>query len=455
MRESSRRDSRKGRLRVVHPDAAGIDVGSEEHWVAVPEGRGPVRRFAAFTADLVQLAAWLKSCGVTTVAMESTGVYWIPLFQVLEAAGLEVCLVNTKHLRNVPGRKSDVLDCQWLQQMHSFGLLAASFRPKDDICVLRSYLRHRDTLVKDSTIQVERMQKALTQMNVLLHNVLSDITGVTGLKILRAIIAGERDELTLARMKHPLVRSDEDTIARSLHGDYRPEHLFALRQAIELYDTYHAKIRDCDRQIEEQLQKIQSHQHFDPARVPTSRPRRRGEPHGDFRSGLYRVAGVDLTEIDGIKVNTVLVLLSEIGPDLSRFPTVKHFCSWLGLCPNPQISGGRNKGDRSRRVVNRAAQALRLAAQTLRNSRSALGAYFRRLLPRLGPARTIKAVAHKLARLVYRLLTGSTPYNDPGSDAYEARFRHQQIRTLTRRARALGLRLVDPLAAPGQEGGVS
>lgn len=455
MKESSGRDSRSRRLKVVHSDAAGIDVGSEDHWVAVPEGRGPVRRFPAFTADLLQLAAWLKSCGVTTVAMESTGVYWIPLFQVLEAAGLEVCLVNTKHLRNVPGRKSDVLDCQWLQQMHSFGLLAASFRPKDEICVLRSYLRHRDTLVKDSTVQVERMQKALTQMNVLLHNVLSDITGVTGLKILRAIVAGERDAVTMARMRNPRVHSDEDTIARSLQGDYRAEHLFALRQALELYDTYRAKIDDCDRQIDEQLQRIQSHEHFDPTRTPASRPRRKGEPHGDFRSGLYRVSGVDLTQIDGVKVNTVLVLLSEIGPDLSRFPTEKHFCSWLGLCPNPQISGGRNKGDRSRRVVNRAAQALRIAAQTLRKSHSALGAYFRRLLPRLGPARTIKAVAHKLARLVYRLLTGSTSYTDQGSAAYEARFRAQQIRTLTSRAAALGLRLVDPLVAPGQEGGVS
>lgn len=280
MKESSGRDSRNRRLRVVHPDTAGIDVGSEEHRVAVPEGRGPVRGFAAFTADLVQLAAWLKSCGVTTVAMESTGAYWIPQFQVLEAAGLEVCLVNTKHLRNVPGRKSDVLDCQWLRQMHSFGLLAASFRPKDEICVLRSYLRHRDTLVKDSTVQVERMQKALVQMNVLLHNVLSDITGVTGLRILRAILAGERDELTLARMKHPLVRSDEDTIARSLRGDYRPEHLFALRQALELYDTYHAKIDDCDRQIEQQLRKIQSHEHFDPRRSRPPGPGAKGSLTG-------------------------------------------------------------------------------------------------------------------------------------------------------------------------------
>jgi transposase len=429
---------------VVHPEAAGIDVGSEEHWVAVPEGRGPVRRFAAFTGDLLQLAAWLKSCGVNTVAMESTGVYWIPLFQILEAAGFEVCLVNTKHLRNVPGRKSDVLDCQWLQQMHSFGLLGASFRPKDEICVLRSYLRHRDTLVKDSTVQVERMQKALTQMNLLLHNVISDITGITGMRILRAIIAGERDTLTLARMKHPRIQSNEDTIAKSLRGDYRTEHLFTLRQALELYDTYRAKIDDCDREIERQLQSIQSHADFDASHVPASRPHKKGEPHGDFRPGLYRVSGVDLTQIDGIKVNTVLVLLSEIGPDLSRFPTEKHFCSWLGLCPNPQISGGRRHGDRSRRVVNRAAQALRIAAQTLRKSQSALGAYFRRLFPRLGAAKTIKAVAHKLARLVYRLLTRSIPYADEGPAAYEARFRSQQIRSLSRRATALGLHLIDP-----------
>lgn len=447
--------TRKKRLRVVHPDAAGIDIGSEEHWVAVPDGRGPVRRFGAFTADLHELVSWLKSCGVKTVAMESTGVYWIPLYQLLEAAGLEVFLVCTKHLRNVPGRKTDVLDCQWLQQMHSLGLLSASFRPKDEICVLRSYLRHRDTLVKDCTVQVERMQKALIQMNLLLHNVIADITGVTGLAILRAILAGDRDPVTLAKMKDPRVRSDIDTIAKSLQGDYRSEHLFALRQALELYDFYRTKIDECDRQIKKHLESLQTHSTYDASKTPPADKPRKGQAKGNFRADLYRVCGIDLPAVDGFGINTVLVLTSELGTDLSRFPSEKHFGSWLGLCPNPQISGGRNLGEARRRVVNRAAQAFRMAAISLRKSDSALGAYLRRLQRKLGPPKAIKATAYKIARLYYRLVTRGIAYVDQGSEVYEARFRTQQIHALKRRASALGLNLIDPQLPTAEPEGVS
>ena len=338
-REQPRQVERgRSQREVVHPNAAGIDVGAESSHVAVPEGRAEqtVRRFGCFTEDLQALADWLQSCGVDTVAMESTGVYWIPLFQVLEARGFEVFLVNARHVRNVPGRKTDVKDSQWLQQLHSYGLLAGSFRPDDEICVLRAYWRHRETLIRYAASHVQHMHKALEQMNVQLHKVISDVAGVTGLRIIDAILAGERDPKQLASLKDGRIRSSADTIAKALEGDWRPEHLFALRQALDGYRFYQQQISTCDQQVEAYLERLETRAEGPP---PWSQDKRPGKPQGnapafDLRSHLYRITGADFTQIDGFDVLTVQTIISEVGLDASRFGTAKRFCSWLGHCPD-------------------------------------------------------------------------------------------------------------------------
>ncbi|MFN8625780.1 MAG: IS110 family transposase [Candidatus Binatia bacterium] len=435
-------------LKTVHVNAAGIDVGSAEHYVAVPEDRDPqpVRRFECFTADLDRLADWLEGCRIDTVVMESTGVYWIPLFQILDRRGFEVKLVNARHVKNVPGRKSDVQDCQWLQQLHTFGLLAGSFRPADQICVLRSYIRQRDTLIRDCAAHIQRMQKALTQMNVQLHKVISDITGTTGLRIMRAILDGERDPVRLALLKDPRIRSSREQIAKALHGDYRPEHLFALRQSVELYDTYRKMIGDCDGQIEHYLASFDTT--LDPTATPleplqpTSRKPRGNQPHFDLRSHLHRIAGVDFTRIDGFDALTVQTLLSEVGLDPSRFPSAKHFASWVALCPDNRITGGAVKSSKTRKVASRVATALRRAAQAAGNSHTALGAFHRRMRARLGPAAAITATAHKLARIFYHMWKYRHPYHDPGVNYYETKYRERTLRSLSKRAASLGFQLV-------------
>jgi transposase len=417
-------------LEHINRYAAGIDIGSRSHFVAVPEGTDeqPVREFSAFTGDLERLAEWLISCGVTTVAMESTGVYWIPVFEVLESHGLEVKLVNARHVKNVPGRKSDVLDCQWLQQLHTYGLLHGAFRPADQVCTLRAYVRQRSTLVRSAASHIQRMQKALAQMNLQLHNVVTDITGTTGMRIIKAILDGERNPDTLAAMRHPRCRNSASTIARSLKGNYRPEHLFGLQQAVELYEVYQAKIADCDRQILTQLKS------FDDSPNDT--------PPGTVGDALVRMSGVDLTSIDGIDTTTALKVLSEIGTDMSRWKTAKHFASWLGLSPGTKVSGGKVLSSATKQVANKAAQALRMAAFTLFNSKSALGAYLRRQRARLGTPKAITATAHKLARLIYAMLTHGTAYVDAGQGYYEERYRLRVIQNLKRRAQELGFELV-------------
>jgi transposase len=441
-------------LALVHPDAAGIDVGATEHWVAVP-GDDPavVRRFGACTADLEALAEWLRANGVTTVALESTGVFWIPLFELLESQGFEVCLVDARQMRRIPGRpKTDRHDAQWLQRLHTYGLLAAAFRPAEPVCVLRSYLRQRAMLVSYASQHIQHMQKALTQMNVKLQHVVSDITGVTGLAILRAIVAGERDPLQLAKLRDDRCAHSEAEIARALYGNWRAEHLFALKQAVELYDFYHKQIAACDRLIEKQLQQFEDKSDGQPV-PPKARRRRRGDnrPSFDARPALYRMAGVDLTVIEGIEESTALVLLSEIGTDMSRWPSVKHFCSWLGLCPNHRISGGKILSRRTKPCANRAAAALRLAAQALHRSQSALGAFLRRLKARVGAPKAITATAHKLARLVYSLLKHGTAYVTQGMQEYEQRYRQRVVRNLTRRAQELGYTLVETAAPAAAE----
>ena len=435
-------------LRRVNLHAAGIDIGSTEHWVAVPPGSAPqpVRAFGSFTADLHALADWLKACGVTTVAMESTGVYWIPLFQILETRGFQVLLVNARHVKNVPGRKSDVLDCQWLQELHTFGLLRGSFRPEDEICVLRAYWRHRDNLIKAASAHIQQMQKALLQMNLQLHHVISDVTGVTGLAIIRAILAGERDPQRLAAFKDHRIKASVETIAKALEGDYRTEHLFVLNQALELHDFYAGKIAACDRAIEAQLRGMESKvpepkEPLGPSRQQHKKPAR-NEPVCDLRGELHRLLGVDLTSIPGIQATTAQTLLSELGTDIGKWKTEKHFASWLGLCPGVKITGGKAYKTRTRRVVNRAATALRLAAQAVGRSKTALGAFYRRLKTRLGAPKANTATAHKLARMVYRLLKFGQAYVDRGDQAYEQHFKNRLLRNLQKQATHLGYQLI-------------
>lgn len=434
-------------LTPMNPNAAGIDVGAESHFVAVPADRDqrPVREFGAFTADLYQLAQWLKTCGVETVAMESTGVYWIPLFQVLEEQGFAVILVDPHRLKTVPGRKTDVVDCQWLQRLHTYGLLSGAFRPAEDIRQLRTYLRQRSMLVEYASRHIQHMQRALTQMNLKLQHVVSDITGKTGMGIIQAIIAGERRAEELAKLRDYRTKASEATIAKALQGHWRAEHLFELAQAVELYKVYQEKIADCDRRIEALLATFQDRSQgpLPPQTDNKSRRSQHNAPSSDARSELYRMTGVDLTRIDGIQAYTALKLISEIGLDMTRWPTVKHFASWLGLCPGSKITGGKVKSSKTKPSANRAAAALRLAANSLHRSDSALGAFLRRKKAQLGGPAAITATAHKLARLVYSMLKDGTEYTDAGQDYYQRQYRQRVMKNLTKRARQLGYKLVD------------
>jgi transposase len=435
----------------VNTNAAGIDVGGTAHFVAVPADRAAesVREFGPFTNELYRLAEWLTACGVETVALESTGVYWIPLFQVLEERGFEVKLVDARQLKRVPGRKSDVLDCQWLQQLHSFGLLAGAFRPDDQICVLRSYMRQRAMLAQYAGQHVQHMQKALVQMNLQLQVVLEDITGATGMKIIHAVLAGERDPHQLAALRHGKCKHSEATIAEALRGDWREEHLFALEQAVELVEAYQAKITACDARIQAHLQRFEDRGTGEP---PPPGPKPRADRHDlsfAATAELYRVTGVDLTAIDGLQAHTVLKVLSEIGLDMTKWPSAKHFGAWLGLAPNNRVSGGKILSRRTTPTANRAATAFRVAAQSLHRSKSALGAFLRRKAAHLGMPKAITATAYKLARILYAMLTTGSAYADPGQDAYERAHTARVVRSLSRRAHDLGYALVkqDPALA--------
>ena len=431
--------------RRIHPDAAGIDVGSAEHYVAVPDDRDAqsVRKFAAFTEDLFALADWLSACRITTVAMEATGVYWIPLFEILERRGLEVVLVNARHVKNVPGRKSDVIDCQWIQELHSLGLLSASFRPCDDIVALRSLVRHRKMLVEYTASHIQHIQKALIQMNLQLHNVVSDVTGMTGMKIIRDILAGKRDPKALAEHRDYRCKSSVEQIEKSLVGNWRDEHLFALRQAVELHDFYEHQIFECDQLIDRYTTSLNPV--VEASALPPSSKRRRSlepnEPQFDLRTRMFQLTGVDLTQIDGIRGYTALQLIAEIGTDMSRWKTASHFASWLALCPGTNITGGRRRSGHQPRAAHRAAAVLRMAAINVRHSASALGAFFRRKRAQLGPARAIMATAHKIARIVYTILRKRIQFIDPGESAYTEAFRARSIRALERKAHALGYTL--------------
>ena len=434
------------KLEVTNPNAAGIDIGSASHYVAVPADRDdqPVREFKSFTVDVHKLADWLDACGVDTVAMESTGVYWIPVYEILERRGFTVLLVNARHVKNVAGRKSDVLDCQWLQQLHSYGLLRGAFRPADQVCVLRSLSRQRAMLLRLQARHIQHMQKALVQMNIQLANVISDVVGETGQKILRAIVAGERDPYALAGMKNVRIKASAEEIAQSLRGNWRDEHVFALKQALELFDFYAERVADCDALIEQQMIKL--HQH-DSLPGKARKKSNRNNPKFDVRTRLYQMCGVDLTRIDGIDVCTAMTVLSEVGVDMSKFPTAKHFAAWLGLCPGTKISGGKVLGSKTQKCANKTAQALRQAASCLKNSQSALGAYYRRMCAKMDKPKAITAAAHKLARLIYSMITKGEEYVDQGQAYYEERYRQRVEINLRRKAEMLGLRLVPMEAA--------
>jgi len=430
---------------VVHPDAAGIDIGSQFHVVAVPMDRDaePVRTFQSFTDDLHRMAQWLQACGVTTVAMESTGVYWIPAFEILERHGVEVYLVNARDAKNVPGRKTDVNDAQWLQRLHQFGLLRASFRPHQDIAALRAYLRQRERLLEFKAAHIQHIQKALMQMNLQLHHVVANITGVTGMKIVRAIIQGEREATELVKYRDARCQKSPETMQKALTGHYQAEHVFALTQAVELYDYYQVKIDDCDQRIEATLSLLQEAMPL--PEVPLPAPRHKKKQTNalsfDVRPALYTILGVDLTQIHGLGPYVALKLVAECGTDMSRWPNAKHFTSWLCLAPGSKISGGKVLSSKTRRSSSRVAAALRLAATTIGKTETALGAFYRRLSGRIGKAKAVTATARKIAVLFYNAVRYGMTYVDPGADYYEERYRRRVLDSLRRRAEAFGYTL--------------
>ncbi len=431
-------------LAVIHPNAAGLDIGSREIWACVPAGRDveTVKRFNTFTPDLQALADWLVACGVDTVAMESTGVYWIPVFEILEARGLKVYLVNSWHLKHVPGRKSDYLDCQWIQKLHSLGLLNGSFRPDAEMVALRAYLRHRAELVQHRAPHILHIQKALQQMNLQLHHVLSDVTGVSGQAILRAIVAGERDPLKLAQLRNPGCKSSDEMIVQALTGDWKAEQVFVLRQSLALYDFYTQQVAECDSEIERHYAALKprwagSEPGPDAPRVkPGSKSK--NQPQLNVRREIIRLTGVDLVAVEGISASLAQTILSEIGTDMTPWPNEKHFGSWLGVAPHNEISGGKVLRTRTLKTHNRAGQAFRQAAASVTRSQSAFGAFYRRKRAQLGPMQALVATAYKIARTVYHMLKHRMQYRDIGAQAYEQIQREREIAYLKKKAAKLG-----------------
>lgn len=436
------------RLDYININAAGIDIGAKSHFVAIPEGRDDqtVREFSTFTTSLIELTDWLKKSGITTVAMESTGVYWIPVYDMLEQNGFEVFLVNARQISTVPGRKTDVIDCQWIQQLHSYGLLRGSFRPKDKILQMRTLMRHRSTLIEYASSHIQHMQKALSLMNVQLMNVIRDLTGVTGMKIIRSIVEGERDPAVLAQYRDPRCKSTEEEILQSLIGNYQEDHMFCLKQALELFDYYSLKISECDQQIQQIMADIDTllDEHGQEPNIKAMR-KKLSKKHAftfNMHEELIRITGVDLTQIPSLNVQTVSRIISEIGVDMSKWETSKQFASWLGLCPGNKVSGGKRLSGKTAPCANKAAAALRMAANSLRLSDTALGAFFRRLSSRLGAAKAITAAAHKLAVILYNMLKTGCEYVEIGGGYYEEQYRIRCIKNLEKRAKHFGFFLV-------------
>ena len=429
----------------VFPNAAGIDIGASSHWAAVGPRvtEQPVREFGVMTDDLNALADWLIGCGVDTVALESTGVYWIPVHEVLEQRGLEVWLVDARQMKFVPGRKSDIQDCQWLQKLMSLGFLRAAWRPAGEVCVVRAVARQREVLLTEQASWVQRMQKALVQMNIQLTEVLTDVMGMTGQAIIRDIVAGQRDPRILAQHRHSRVHASLEDVVKALTGNWRDEHLFVLRQALAMYDDIAKYLRECDAKLQTLLVALGRH-NIDLGKLPRAGSKVRQEY--DTRQTLANWAGVDLTRINGLGLSAVMKILSELGPDLDRFANVKHFCSWLALCPSSKISGGKVLSAKTKRSTNRVRQALKMAAMSLSHSDSALGAFYRRLCTRMAKPQANAATAHKLARMVYFMLTRGEEFVDQGQQRYEEQQHERSISALKRRAAALGFQ-VSPMSA--------
>jgi transposase len=438
-------------LTVLNPDAAGMDIDSEAVWVSVPASRDaePVRRFRMATPDLIVMAEWLKACGIKTIAMESTGVYWIAPYEILEERGFLVYLVNAHHAQNLPGRKSDESDCVWLRRLHTFGLLTNSFRPEAEMCVVRAYMRHRASLIEHRAAHIQHMQKALRQMNVLLSPTVKDITGVTGMAIIRAILTGERDPLKLAQLRNPKCASSESEFVKALTGNYREEHVFALKQAVALYDAYTDQILECDRQIERKfgaLKPIHTDELPPLDRTDKCNTHSKNALSYDVRSQLYQLLGVDLVSVSGLNESTALTIITEIGTDMSRFKNEKHFCSWLSLAPHTDKSGGKVLRSRILKTRNRAGQAFRLAAQAVSKTETAYGAFFRRIRARHGPQKAIVATAHKIARTVYFMLKHRQPFRQSSAEEYTQQQREREIARLKKKASKLGFRLAPETA---------
>lgn len=433
-------------LTVLHPNAAGIDISVDDLWVSVREDRDrePVRRFGMTTPDLMAVADWLAACGVETVAIESTGVYWIPLYEVLEARGFKVYVVNARHAKHLPGRKKDETDCQWLRRLHAFGWLNNSFRPEGELCAVRAYMRHRADLIEHRAAHIQHMQKALHQMNVRLSPTVKDITGVTGMAMIRAILAGERDPHQLARLRDPHCAKPEAEFVKALTGNYRDEHVFALKQAVALYEAYTQQILECDQELERKFSALQPvHDDELPPLDPSDKrnTHSKNAPAYDGRSLLYQLLGIDLVAVDGLNEVTAQIIISEIGTDMSRWQDEKHFCSWLGLAPHTDISGGKVLRSRTLNTHNRAGQAFRMAAQAVGKTQTAYGAFFRRMRAMHGPKKAIVATAHKIARAVYFMLRDHKPFRDITAEAYTQREREREIVRLTKKATQLGFTL--------------
>lgn len=432
------------RLDYINVNAAGIDIGSKSHFVAIPQGRDIecVREFLTFTNSLIELVSWLKKVGIKTVAMESTGVYWIPVYDMLEQHGFEVLLVNARHVKNVPGRKTDVLDCQWIQQLHSYGLLRGSFRPKEKMLQMRTIMRHRSTLIDYASSHVQHIQKALSLMNIRLKNVIRDVMGLTGMTIIREIVAGVRDPAKLAQYRDPNCKNSEEVIRESLIGNYQEDHLFCLKQALELYDYYSLKIKECDHQIEKLMREMETCENSERKNYRRKPSSKKHDFSFDMHKELIRTTGVDLTAVPGLNVQTVSKIISEIGVDMSPWETSKQFAAWLALCPGNKISGGKRLSGKTAPCANKAAAALRIAANGLRLTDTALGAFFRRMSSRLGVAKAITATAHKLAVILYNMLKTGKEYIESGAEYYEENHKARCIKNLERRAKQFGLMLM-------------
>lgn len=404
---------------VFEPNAAGIDIGAREIFVAVPADRDehPVRKCETFTGDLHQMAEWLVRCGITTAALESTGVYWIPVYEALEQHGIKTCLVNPRNMKNVPGKRTDFHECQWIQHLHSLGLLHSAFRPDAEVCAVRSLMRHRNDMVMMASEHIQHMQKALTQMNVQFQHVISDLTGLTGLAVLDAIVAGERNPEVLAKLRDPRIKASEETIRKSLEGNWRAEHILALKQRLSLYRSHRDLIDECDREIEKLVAAFEPRVDPDEKPMPEDRKqkqrkRKRKSGSADFnmRTEAYKLFGVDLTQIPGL-MTLVFILFSEVGRDMSRWPTAAHFVSWLGLCPDNDISGGKVLWRGARRTKNRAGTLFRLAAHSLHRDQTPMGDYLRRMKAKLGPAAATTATAHKIAIIFYTMVSKQVEYD--------------------------------------------